>query len=257
MKRPVAWKQIKSYHFRKNQELIVQSPLSISELEEGDDGLEALTETTRADGPRMFKPWELRGCQANNYWNKKFLEMQERLRTGQTIDPDKKTTEEEEIEKFNQEDSQFWNFKHEMYSDSDGDLVRFKNKLTGWPKLFQGNLYGPGGHFTPCDTYPIKAEPSSKNSELIMNFGEALVECIGPSEPRGAGTVTQPPIEYDSQFTWELTLDRSSIRVSTSLESPLVDRFHCDMAYHDPLKAGRKPREGILHKLPCLKDLAT
>ena len=144
-----------------------------------------------------------------------------------------------------------------MYSDSDGDLVRFKNKLTGWPKLFQGNLYGPGGHFTPCDTYPIKAEPSSKNSELIMNFGEALVECIGPSEPRGAGTVTQPPIEYDSQFTWELTLDRSSIRVSTSLESPLVDRFHCDMAYHDLLKAGRKPREGILHKLPCLKDLAT
>ncbi len=87
----------------------------------------------------MFKPWKLRGHQANDYWNKKFLEMQERLRTGQAIDLDKKTTEEEEIEKFNQEDSQFWDFKHETYSDSDGELVRFKNKPTGWPKLFQGN----------------------------------------------------------------------------------------------------------------------
>ncbi len=111
---------------------------------------------------------------------------------------------------------------------------RFKNKPTGQPKLFQGNLYGPGGHFIPCDSYPIKADPLSKNSGLIMNFGEALVECIDHSEPRGAGTVTQPPIECDSQFTWELMLDGSSIRVSTSLESPLVDRFHCDMAYCDP-----------------------
>ncbi len=234
MKKPIAWKQIKSYHFRKNQEPIVRSPLSIPELEEGDDGLVALAETTRADRPRMFKPWELRGHQANDYWNKKFLEMQERPRTGQIIDLDKKTSEEEEIERFDKEDSQFWNFKHETYSDSDGDLVRFKNKLTGWPKLFQGNPYGPGGHFIPCDSYPIKADPSSKNSGLIMNFGEALVECIDHSEPRGAGTVTQPPIECDSQFTWELMLDGSSIRVSTSLESPLVDRFHCDMAYCDP-----------------------
>ncbi len=130
----------------------------------------------------MFKPWELRGHQANDYWNKKFLEMQERLRMGQIIDLDKKISEEEEIERFDKEDSQFWNFKHEMYSDSDGDLVRFKNKPTGQPKLFQGNPYGPGGHFIPCDSYPIKADPSSKNSGLIMNFGEALVECIDQEE---------------------------------------------------------------------------
>ena len=82
--------------------------------------------------------------------------------------------------RFDKEDSQFWNFKHEMYSNSDGDLVRFKNKLTGWPELFQGNLYGPGGHFTSCDSYPIEVELLSKNSELIMSFGKALVEHIDP-----------------------------------------------------------------------------
>ncbi len=233
MKRPVAWKRIKSYHFRKNQELIVCSPISIPELEEGDDGLEALAETTRADRPRMFKLWELRGHQANDYWNKKFLEMQERLRTGQIIDPNKKTPEEEEIERFDKEDSQFWNFKHKTYSDSDGDLVRFKNKLTGWPELFQGNPYSPSGHFIPCDSYPIEAELMSKNLELIMNFGEALVECINPLEPRAARTITQPPIECDSQFTQKLTLDGTSIRVITSLDFPLTNEFYCDMAYCD------------------------
>ena len=66
-----------------------------------------------------------------------------------------------------------------------------------------------------------------------MSFGEALVECIDSSEVRGTGTVTQPPAEYDSQFTQKLMLDRSSIGVSTSLESPLPDRLHCDMAYRD------------------------
>ena len=57
--------------------------------------------------------------------------MKEMLRSPEKVDPFKKSPEEIEIEHYNEEDDQFWNYRHETCTDENGYLVRFKNKPGG------------------------------------------------------------------------------------------------------------------------------
>src|SRR5260370_26135763 len=113
----------------------------------------------KINGTRLFKPWELKGHKANDYyWHKKYQEMQDILKSGKPVDLNKPFPEQAEINKFNEEDAQFWDFKHDAVLDQDGELARFKNKPTGQPDLFIGNLSGPGGSLLPCNLFPILAD---------------------------------------------------------------------------------------------------
>src|SRR5260370_14197728 len=96
LKKPVAWKRIKSYHYRKNLEPIVCS-LSIPELEEGDNDPEVHTVAIKTEGPKLFKPWELKGHEANDYWHKKYQQMKKRREKGKVIAPNKPFPKHEDI----------------------------------------------------------------------------------------------------------------------------------------------------------------
>ena len=103
----------------------------------------------KIDGPRLFKPWELRGHQANDYWHKKYQDMKEILKLGKPVDPNKMLPDQAEIDRFVQGDTQFWDFKYDAVPNQDGKLARFKNNPTGQPDLFLGNPSSPGGTLVP------------------------------------------------------------------------------------------------------------
>ena len=63
--------------------------------------------------------------------------MQQMLKSGEEVDPYKQSQEEIEIQKYNNEDSQFWNYKHETYPNEEGELARLKNKPGGQPELYE------------------------------------------------------------------------------------------------------------------------
>jgi predicted AAA+ superfamily ATPase len=56
-----------------------------------------------------------------------------RLRLEDPNHPDlaQPSQEDEELAEFIKEDAQFWDYRHEMYLDDNGELIRFKRKPAG------------------------------------------------------------------------------------------------------------------------------
>ncbi|KAF8331039.1 uncharacterized protein EI90DRAFT_3123736 [Cantharellus anzutake] len=125
----------------------MHEPGKLDEDQVSDDNkVNHLTLASQVNQPRLPRPWELR--------------------------------EEEELETFIKEDSQYWDYCHETYPDQYGELVQFKTLPTGKPMLFQWLPWGTKGRFEPQTSYPIVAESSVDAGEDKVQLSAAQIDVI-------------------------------------------------------------------------------
>jgi len=156
MKKPVAAKRLKLYHYRKMKEPIIRFEWAgrVEEeydiVDENEEDLEyedfnrareVKTVNVRRrkigrEGPSLPKPWELKGKDADKYWQKKTEdwksgEMEKRLEKGE-VPP-----WEKEIEEWNEEDAQFWNYNWDYEGYDLDDIPRWKSPPPDKLALFE------------------------------------------------------------------------------------------------------------------------
>ena len=168
LRKPIAWKRLKLYHFRKNTEPIVRPPVW---YEHEDDIVDAAVITR--NHPR---PWELSDPdEVNQYWSTKYKSWQDRLLVTNPKDvaPGNESNDGEQ---------EFWDFSHD-FPDLDEDPPRFPNGINFQPRLFEWLPWGGRGHQASA------FQTTVRNEELKPCKGRVFV-----LEPQYIYTnETQPP----------------------------------------------------------------
>ena len=161
--KPFAARRLKLYHFHDNKKPIVrdewQYNLDNSEIRDEDVEGSETSETMNVarvvvhkivrprEGPKLPRAWELRGKECDEYWQKKYDDWKsgenaKRLQEGRPSDW------EIEIDKWNKEDAQFWDFRWDFKDFDIENMPRWKNKGPEHPTLFtwkKGNEWLPPG----------------------------------------------------------------------------------------------------------------
>ena len=180
-------------------------------------------------------PGSLEDVKQTTTGTRKYQEMKEILKSGKPVDSNKTSPDQAEIDRFVEEDAQFWDFKYNEVPNQDGKLARFENKPTGQPDLFLGNLSGPGGTLVPCNSFPILADSPKDELESTLQLGEVLIESIEASELKTSAI--QPPMGNrietfsDANISPPKLVDGDPIRVLTSVSCSCTLVLQCDMGY--------------------------
>ena len=196
MKKPVAAKRLKLYHYREIKEPIVRfewvgrAEEEYDIVDENEEDLEYKdfnrTREVRAvdicrkrkgrEGPSLPKPWELRGKEADEYWQKKM----EDWKSGE-IDKRRETGEspawEKEIDDWNKDDAQFWNYNWDYEGYDSEDIPRWKSPPPDKPALFEwkrdGKWLPPGP-----PQYSSKATSVAKDDIEFIQLASPSLEAF-------------------------------------------------------------------------------
>ncbi|KAF8343854.1 uncharacterized protein EI90DRAFT_3114453 [Cantharellus anzutake] len=165
----------------------MHEPVKLDEDQVSEDNEDNhLTLISRVNQPRLPRPWELQEFPL--------------------------TQEEEELETFIKEDSQYWDYHHETYPDQNGELVQFKTLPTGKLTLFQWLPWGTKGRFEPQTSNPIMAESSVDAGEDKVQLSEAQIEVIEAikAEYESVNPSTEPKATIEiiqNEISGEETID--------------------------------------------------
>jgi len=165
--KPFAARRLKLYHFRDIKVPIVQEEwqTNVEDLDIMDEYIEEdedeyanvpSVNVARArakriirarESPKLPHPWELRGKQCNEYWQK-VLEDWMSGETAKRLSEGCPSDWQRAIDEWNKEDAQFWNFRWDFKDFDIEDIPRWKNQGPSRPELFiwkRGNEWLPSG----------------------------------------------------------------------------------------------------------------
>ena len=185
--------------------------------------------------PGIPRPWELRGKDADEYWQRVYQdvvsgEMKKRADDGRLA------PWEEELLQWTENDTQFWNYKDDFKDMKLDEIPRFKTPLLR-PQLFvwkEGNEWLPIGRLKFACAETLLSHQYHVESTLV--FGEPSIELF-----------SQNMTYFTSDFEWktsppgsitDITYDRYIYRESSNVESDTpptsgsFEIFECAMAIY-------------------------
>ena len=184
--KPFAARRLKLYHYRDHKDPIVAIEWQhhVEEdydiLEETDDNADeyeisrlVVRKVKVQQGPKLPRPWELRGKQCDEYWQKVYDdwmsgETERRLIANELPDWEKAIVD------FHEEDNQFWDYRWD-YRDVDvEDIPRWKTPPTR-PQLF---IWKRAGDWLPPG--PPEFAHKTMIANLISNNGDGFLRLGEP-----------------------------------------------------------------------------
>ena len=246
LSKPFAARRLKLYHYRYANEPIVRfdwkrntdveipdSDDEDSEISEkgnfGTDNISrvAVNRAKKDTQPRIPRPWELRGKDADEHWQRVYQDvisgkMKKRADTGRLA------PWEEELIRWTENDAQFWNYKDDYKDMKLDEIPRFKTPLLR-PQLFiwkEGNEWLPPGKLKfACAETSLSVV---HHVEPTLTLGEPAIELLSRNILETIECKMSPPttdIIYDEY----LYRESSNVTIDAPRISQHLEIFECSM----------------------------
>ena len=137
----------------------------------------AINRAKKDKQPRIPRPWELHGKDADEYWQCIYEDVVS-SEMKKTADAGRLAAQEEELIRWMEEDTQFWNYKDDFKDMKIDEIPRFKTPLL-CPQLF---IWKEGNKWLPPSKLKFACAKTSlsrlHHMEPMLNLGKPAIELL-------------------------------------------------------------------------------
>jgi hypothetical protein len=167
LKRPIAWRRLKLYHYRENTEPVVRAPVWNKDTES------LIVSYNAGRLHSSIKPWQSTDPEVvTDYWCEKYESWQSR-KEGNTMR--KAVPTETNVGDIDEEDRELWDYRFEIPKEHDDEHTRFPKGMKFTPVIFDWLPWGKKGQYIPVRQANVRVIGLSKRDDASDDEPGAII----------------------------------------------------------------------------------